>query len=87
MKQLKKQMLDMTEVSMLGVGSSMAIGALGGSSAGVQGATKYMGTTGKMVGMGGVMRTISSMDADFKRTGKPYKMSKGKLKGRMMRGY
>ena len=87
MKKAKKQILGLAETSMIAGGSAMAIGSIGGNTAGITNAMKYAPAMGSMVGAGMVMRTISNMDTDFKRTGRPYKIRKGKLKGRMSKGY
>ena len=66
-KKAKKQIKNLAEVSMLGAGSAIAIGAVGGSAAGVQGATSMLGTTGRVVGAGLLMTTIGELDNATKR--------------------
>lgn len=63
MKKGKKQMMDLTETSMLGAAGSMALGGLGGSVAtqGQRGISRAVGQSraiGSMIGLGMLVRGI-----------------------------
>ena len=72
MKKYKKQVKDIAGASMLGAGSSIALGAVGGGvaahgQAGLLGATRVMPAVGTMVGAGMLMRSVNQLGKVAKR--------------------
>ena len=63
-RKAKKQIKGIAEASMVGAGSAIALGGIGGNiahhgQAGLTGATAHMGTMGTMVGAGMLIRTAN----------------------------
>ena len=66
MKKAKKQIMDITEMSFIGAGSSMALGGLGGGAAthgqqGIANTMRFAPAMGSMVRIGALMRTTKKM--------------------------
>lgn len=62
MRKARKTIKDITQVSMLGAAGSTAVTVLGGSAAGIANATRYLGTTGRMAGIGMMMDSMKGLE-------------------------